>query len=55
MSTLKYFLTDSVNHKEIVHHLDFIWELLQAKVDNTVFVELDNRYAEYFPEYSSYF
>ena len=38
-----------------VHQLDFIGEFLQAKVKNRVFVKLDMRYADYFPEYSQYF
>ena len=28
---------------------------MQAKVKNKVFVKLDSRYADYFPEYSNYF
>ena len=42
-------------HKAIVHQLDFIGELLQAKVKNRVFVKLDMRYADYFPEYTHYY
>ena len=52
MSILKYFLADAAKHKAIVNQLDFIGELLQAKVKNKVFVKLDSRYADYFPEYS---
>ena len=37
MSTLKYFLTDSVKHKARVHQLGFTGALLQAKVKNRVF------------------
>ena len=55
MSTLKYFLVDATKHKSIVHQLDFIGEFLQAKVKNRVFVKLDNRYKDYFPEYEKYF
>ena len=55
MRTLKYFLEDSVKCKEIFHQLDFIGSFLRAKVNNSLFVKLDSRYAEYFPEYSSYF
>ena len=55
MRTLKYFLADAAKHKAIVHQLDFIGALLQAKVKNIVFVKLDMRYAEYFPEYAQYF
>ena len=52
MRTLKYFLADSSKHKLRVHELDFIGAFLQAKVNNRVFVKLDMRYADYFPEYS---
>ena len=38
-----------------MYQLDFIWEFIQAKFQNKIFVKLDCRYAEYFPEYSSYF
>ena len=38
-----------------MHQLYFIGELLQEKVKNRVFVKLDCRYADYFPEYSNYF
>ena len=37
MRTLKYFLADATKHKAIVHQLDFIGALLQAKVKNRVF------------------
>ena len=53
--TLKYFLEDSAKHKARVHQLDFIGAFLQAKVKNRVFVKLDMRYADYFPEYAQYF
>ena len=52
MRTLKYFLADAAKHKGRVHQLDFIGVFLQAKVKNIVFVKLDMRYADYFPEYS---
>ena len=55
MRTLKYFLADASKHKAIVHQLDFIGSLLHAKFKNGLFVKLDSRYADYFPEYSSYF
>ena len=55
MRTLKYFLENSAKHKVIVHQLDFIGTLLQAKVKNRVFVKLDIRYTDYFPEYAKYF
>ena len=50
--TLKYFLVDAAKHKARVHQLDFIGAFLQAKVRNRVFVTLNIRYADYFPEYS---
>ena len=55
MKTLKYFLADAAKHKARVHQLYFIGSFLQAKVKNRVFVKLDMRYADYFPEYSQYF
>ena len=53
MRTLKYFLEDATKHKARVHQLDFIGAFLQAKVKNRVIVNLDSRYADYFPEYSN--
>ena len=44
MSTLKYFLEDSDNHKEIVYQLDFIKSFIQAIFRHRVFVSLDSRY-----------
>ena len=38
-----------------MHQLDSIEALLQAKFENRVFMKLGSRYADYFPEYSSYF
>ena len=55
MSTLKYFFADATNHKARVNKLYFIGSFLQAKVKNRVFVKLDSRYTDYFPEYSKYF
>ena len=55
MITLKYFLADATIYKARVHQLYFIVAFLQAKVKNRVFVKLDSRYADYFPEYSNYF
>ena len=55
MTTLKYFLADAAKYKSRVHQLDFIRAFLQAKVKNRVFVKLDMRYADYFPEYAQYF
>ena len=51
MRTLKYFLTDSTKQKARVHQLDFIGAFLQEKAKNRVFVKLDSRYADNFPEY----
>ena len=55
MRTLKYVLTGEIKQKARVHQLDLIGKFLQAKVKNRVFVNLVNRYADYFPEYSDYF
>ena len=55
MRNLKYFLADSAKHKARFRQLDFIGALLQAKVNNRVFVKLDIRYTDYFPEYAQYF
>ena len=55
MRTLKYFLADAAKHKARVHQLYFIGAFLQAKVKNRVFVKLDIRYTDYFPEYAQYF
>ena len=55
MRTLKYFLADAAKHKERVHQLDFNGAFLQDKVKNKVFVKLDIRYTDYFPEYEKYF
>ena len=52
MRNLKYFLADTEKHKSRVHHLDFIGAFLQSKVKNRVFVKLDMRYADHFPEYA---
>ena len=52
---LKQFLSDSVKHKARVHSLDFIGAFLKVLVRNRIFVNLDSRYADYFPEHSNYF
>ena len=54
MRTLKYFLSDAAKNKAIVHQLDFIGTLFQAKVKNRVFVKLDSRYIYYIPKYFEY-
>ena len=53
--TFKYFLEYSVKHRARVNQLDFIGAFLQPKVNNGVFVKLDSRCANYFPEYSNGF
>ena len=55
MRTLKYFLADASKHKAKFHQLDFIGAFLQAKVKNIVFVKLDIRHTDYFPEHAQYF
>ena len=55
MRTLKYFLADAAKHKARFHQLDFIGSFLQVKFKNRVFVKLDMRYGDYFPEYAQYF
>ena len=49
MSNLKYLLVDAVKHMVRVYQLDFIRELLQAKLKNRLFVKLDSKYEDYFP------
>ena len=55
MRTLKYFLADAAKNKARFHQLYFIGAFLQAKVKNRVFVKLDIRYTDHFPEYAQYF
>ena len=55
LRTLKYFQADLVKHKAIFYQLDFIVAFVQAKIKKRVFVKLDSRYADYFPEYLNYF
>ena len=52
MSNLKYFLVYAIKHKSTVHQLYFIGLFLRAQVKNRVFLKLESRYSEYFPEYS---
>ena len=49
MRTLKYFLADAAKHRARFYQLDLIGEFLQAKFKNRVFVNLDSRFADYFP------
>ena len=51
MRTLKYFFVDATKHKSRVHQLYFIGVFMQEKVKNRVFVNLDIRCIDYFPEY----
>ena len=53
--TLNYFLADAAKYKSRFHQLDFIGSFLKAKVKNRVFVKLDIRYTDFFPEYSQHF
>ena len=55
MRTLKYFLAYTAKHKARVHQLYLIGAFWQAKLNNRVFVKLDIRYTDYFPEYAQYF
>ena len=55
MRTLKYFLADAAKHKARSHQIDLIGAFLQAKFKNRVFLKLDIRYTDYFPEYANYF
>ena len=55
MRTLKYFLADADKQKARVYQLDSIGAFLKAKVKNRVFLKLDIRYTDYFPEYANYF
>ena len=55
MRTLKYFLADATKHKVRDQKLDFIVAFFQEKLKNRVFVKLDIRYTDYFPEYANYF
>ena len=48
-------MEDAINHKSRVHQLYFIGAFLQEIFNHRVFVKLDSRYADYFPEYSNYF
>ena len=52
MRTLKYFMADVTKHKARFHQLDSIWGFLQEKFNNRVFVKLDSRYRDEFPEHS---
>ena len=49
------FIADDSKHKSRCHQLNFIVVFLQANVNHRVFVKLDSRYGEYFPEYANYF
>ena len=51
LSTLKYFLADTSNHKARLYQLDLIGTFLKAYVKHKVFVKLNSMYGEYSPEY----
>ena len=55
MITLKYLLAYTSKHKARVHQFGLIGAFLQENVKHIVFVNLDSRYGEYFPEYCNYF
>ena len=55
MRTFKYFFAYATRYNAVFHQLDFIGAFLQEKVKNRVFVKLDIRYIDYFPEYEKYF
>ena len=55
MRNLNYFLAYAAKHKSRVNRLGFIGSFLQSKLNNRVFVNLDIRYTDYFPEYGHYF
>ena len=55
MINLKYLLADSASHKARVHQPVYVGAFLQANFKHIVFVKLDSRYVEYFPEYANYF
>ena len=55
MRTMKYFLVYSAKHNSRVQQLYLIRAFQQAKIKHRVFVKLDSRYREYFPEYVNYF
>ena len=54
MRTLTYLLVDATKQKAIFHRLYFIGALLQAKVKNRVYVNLDSRYTDCLPKYAKY-
>ena len=53
MRTLKYLLEYAAKHKARVQQLYYIGSFFQEKVNNRVFVKLESRYADYFPEHSN--
>ena len=52
---INYLLEDDSNYKSRLHQLYLIWAFIQANVKHRVFVKLDSRYGEHFPEYCNYF
>ena len=55
MRNLGYLLAYAAKHKTRVHQFDFIGVFIQANFKHKVFVKLENRYGEYFPDYANYF
>ena len=53
MRTSKYFLEYESKNKARVHQLYFITIFLLAKFKTSVYVKLDIRYTDYFPEYAN--
>ena len=52
---MKYFFADATKKKGKSSSIIFHWRILARKVKNKVFVNVDSRYTDYFPEYSKYF
>ena len=55
MRTLKHVLADATKHKARFRQLYVIGAFFQEIFKNRVFVKLDSRYTDYFPEYVKYF
>ena len=55
MRTVKMFLALACSFKRRVKQGDFVGAYLQAKVRERIFISLDRRYAQYFPDLSEYF
>ena len=55
MRNLIDLLVNGTRQKVRVHQFDFIGALLKEKLINRIFVKLDSRYTDNFPEYAKYF